>query len=43
MIMDLGKVTEATRDQSPFRTALDGNPFVPLIYYQICCEPEEEQ
>lgn len=43
MILDLGKVTEETRDQSPLHTALDGNPIVPLIYYHICCDPLDEQ
>jgi len=39
MILELGKVTEVTRDTAPFPTALDGNTFPPLVYYQVCCDP----
>jgi hypothetical protein len=39
MILELGKVTEETRDTSPIVTALDGNTFPPIVYYQVCCDP----
>jgi hypothetical protein len=38
MIVDLGKVTEQTQDQSPVVSAFDGSPFPPLVYvYLLCC------
>jgi hypothetical protein len=38
MIIELGKVTQETRDQSPRKTALDGSPFPPFVYYQLSCD-----
>ena len=35
MIIELGKVTEETCDNWPLKTALDGSPFPPFVYYQI--------
>ena len=42
MIVELGKVTEITRDSSPLVSAFDGSPFPPLVYYRVCCDPFHE-
>ena len=43
IIIELGKVTEETRDQWPLKTALDGSPFPPFIYYEIAGDPLTQQ
>jgi hypothetical protein len=39
MIVDLGKITQQTKDQSPEVSAFDGSSFPPLVYvWLLCCE-----
>jgi len=35
MVVKLGKVTQETKDQSPFTSLYDGSPFPPLLYWRI--------